>query len=153
SPLRPELVEGVDLLIVRELTGGLYFGEKHEDDGERASDALPYSALEVERVVRRAFQLAERRRGKVTSVDKANVLATSRLWRRVANEVAADFPDVTLEHQLVDSMAMKLIEQPRAYDVVVTENMFGDILSDLAASVAGGVGLASSASLGGDGPG
>jgi 3-isopropylmalate dehydrogenase len=153
SPVRHDLVESLDLIIVRELIGGLYFGERHEDDGERAFDGLPYSVAEVERVARRAFQLAERRRGKVTSVDKANILATSRLWRRVVSEVAADYPEVEVEHQLVDSMAMKLIEQPAAYDVIVTENLFGDILSDLAASVAGGIGLASSASVGGDGPG
>jgi 3-isopropylmalate dehydrogenase len=152
SPLRPELLEGVDLLILRELTGGLYFGARQEaveTDGERsASDMLPYSAAEIARIVRLAFELARTRRRRVTSVDKANVLATSRLWRRVATEVAADFPDVELNHQLVDSCAMLLVKRPAEFDVLVTENLFGDILSDEASVLAGSLGLLPSASLG-----
>jgi 3-isopropylmalate dehydrogenase len=153
SPLRPELLDGVDLLILRELTGGLYFGARQEageaDAGERsASDMLPYSEREIARVVRLAFELARTRRNRVTSVDKANVLATSRLWRRVATEVAADFPDVELNHQLVDSCAMLLVKRPAEFDVLVTENLFGDILSDEASVLAGSLGLLPSASLG-----
>jgi len=152
SPLRSELLDGVDLLILRELTGGLYFGARKEADeapGERsASDTLPYSEREIDRVVRLAFELAGTRRGRVTSVDKANVLATSRLWRRVATEVATDFPDVELNHQLVDSCAMLLVKRPAEFDVLVTENLFGDILSDEASVLAGSLGLLPSASLG-----
>ena len=153
SPLRPELVDGLDLVIIRELTGGLYFGPK-ELDADHGLDTCAYTAAEVERVVRYAFDLARTRRGRVCSVDKQNVLSSSKLWRQVVLErVAPDYPDVELSHQLVDSMAMKLIEQPLAYDVIVTENMFGDILSDLAASVSGGIGLAPSSSLGASRPG
>lgn len=153
SPLRPELVEGLDMIIIRELTGGLYFGPKELTD-ETGMDTCRYSAEEVERVCRYAFDLARTRRGRVCSVDKQNVLSSSKLWRQVVIErVAPDYPDVELSHQLVDSMAMKLIEQPTAYDVIVTENMFGDILSDLAASVSGGIGLAPSSSLGASRPG
>ena len=152
SPLRPELTEGIDLVVVRELTGGLYFGARELRE-DRAYDTCLYTRVEVERIARRAFELARGRRGLLCSVDKANVLDSSKLWRRVVDEVSADYPDVHLSHQLVDSMAMKLVEAPADYDVVVTENMFGDILSDLAASVAGGIGLAPSASVGGDGPG
>jgi 3-isopropylmalate dehydrogenase len=152
SPLRPEVAEGVDLVIVRELVGGLYFGDSGRD-GDRAWDTCAYGADEIRRVVRRAFDLAGRRRGRVTSVDKANVLESSRLWREVTEEVAADFPAVELEHQLVDSMTMRLVERPSELDVIVTENLFGDILSDLAAAVTGGIGLAPSASLADDGPG
>ena len=152
SPLRPELLEGVDLLIVRELTGGLYFGSRTEASGpagaRAASDTLPYADTEIERVVRVAFELARSRRSKVTSVDKANVLATSRLWRRVAGEVGAEFPDVQLTHQLVDSCAMQLVKWPAAFDVLVTENLFGDILSDEASVLAGSLGLLPSASVG-----
>ncbi|HLY14230.1 MAG TPA: 3-isopropylmalate dehydrogenase [Candidatus Limnocylindrales bacterium] len=156
SPLRPELLEGVDLLIIRELTGGLYFGARTEADagasgapgGRSASDTLPYSDVEIERVVRLAFELARGRRSKVTSVDKANVLATSRLWRRVAVEVGAGFPDVQLNHQLVDSCAMQLVKWPAAFDVLVTENLFGDILSDEASVLAGSLGMLPSASVG-----
>ena len=154
SPLRPELLEGVDLLILRELTGGLYFGARREAGeagagGERsASDTLPYSEHEIARVVRLAFELARTRRNRVTSVDKANVLATSRLWRRVAAEVAGEFPDVELNHQLVDSCAMLLVKRPAEFDVLVTENLFGDILSDEASVLAGSLGLLPSASLG-----
>lgn len=148
APIKPHLLAGVDLLVVRELTGGIYFGAKARD-GDRASDLCEYSVAEVERVVRRACELARQRRGHVTSVDKANVLETSRLWREVATRVARDeFPDVTLEHQLVDSMAMHLLSKPRAFDVIVTENMFGDILTDEASMLAGSMGLLPSASLG-----
>ncbi len=153
SPLRPELVQDLDMIIIRELTGGLYFGPK-ELTPETGMDTCRYSVDEVERVCRYAFDLARTRRGKVCSVDKQNVLSSSKLWRQVVVErVAPDYPDVELSHQLVDSMAMKLIEQPTAYDVIVTENMFGDILSDLAASVSGGIGLAPSSSLGAGRPG
>ena len=154
SPLRPELLEGVDLLILRELTGGLYFGARKEAGdggagGERsASDTLPYSEHEIARIVRLAFELARTRRNRVTSVDKANVLATSRLWRRVATEVADEYPDVELSHQLVDSCAMLLVKRPAEFDVLVTENLFGDILSDEASVLAGSLGLLPSASLG-----
>jgi len=150
--LRPELLEGVDLLIIRELTGGLYFGARTEASGppgaRSASDTLPYTDVEIERVVRLAFELARGRRSRVTSVDKANVLATSRLWRRVAVEVGADFPDVQLNHQLVDSCAMQLVKWPAAFDVLVTENLFGDILSDEASVLAGSLGMLPSASVG-----
>ncbi len=152
SPLRAELLDGVDLLIVRELTGGIYFGPREEAGGKAgeriARDTLPYAEPEIRRVVRLAFELAGARRGSVTSVDKANVLATSRLWRLVANEVAADFPDVSLAHQLVDSCAMLLVKSPARFDVIVTENLFGDILSDEASVLAGSLGMLPSASLG-----
>ena len=152
SPLRPELAEGIDMVILRELTGGLYFGAKELDD-DHGLDTCSYSRAEVERIARRAFELALKRRGKLCSVDKQNVLSSSKHWRAVVLEVSADYPDVELSHQLVDSMAMKLVEQPAAYDVIVTENLFGDILSDLAASVGGGIGLAPSSSLGAGRPG
>jgi 3-isopropylmalate dehydrogenase len=152
SPLRPERVAGVDILIVRELTGGLYFGEprmRQQVDGITfAIDTLEYSELEIRRVLRVAFQLAAERRGIVTSVDKANVLETSRLWRQIADEISSEFPDVRLEHQLVDSCAMRLIQDAQSFDVLVTENMFGDILSDEASVLAGSLGLLPSASLG-----
>jgi 3-isopropylmalate dehydrogenase len=152
SPLRPELLTGVDLLIVRELTGGIYFGEREEPSGRagerRAIDTLPYAEHEIRRVVELAFDLAVARRGHVTSVDKANVLATSRLWRTIANEVGAAHPAVTLAHQLVDSCAMLLVRRPADFDVIVTENLFGDILSDEAAVLAGSLGMLPSASLG-----
>jgi 3-isopropylmalate dehydrogenase len=152
SPLRDELVAELDMVIVRELIGGIYFGDRGLA-GDSAYDTCSYSAFEVRRIVERACGIAERRSGRITSVDKANVLATSKLWRRVATEVAGLHPDVTLTHQLVDSMAMLLVEQPGAYDVIVTENLFGDVLSDLAAAVSGGIGLAPSASLADGGPG
>ena len=152
SPVRPELLVGVDLLIIRELTGGLYFGARTESSGapgeRRATDTLPYSEPEIRRVVRLAFELARTRRRKLTSVDKANVLATSRLWRTVVEEMRPDYPDVEVGHQLVDSCAMLLIKQPAAFDVLVTENLFGDILSDEAGVLAGSLGLLPSASLG-----
>ncbi|MCD9098303.1 3-isopropylmalate dehydrogenase [Luteimonas fraxinea] len=148
SPIKPHLLAGVDLLVVRELTGGIYFGERTRT-AESASDLCTYTVPEIERVVRRACLLARGRRGHVTSVDKANVLETSRLWRDVASRIARDeFPDIVIEHQLVDSMAMHLLSKPRAYDVIVTENMFGDILTDEASMLAGSLGLLPSASLG-----
>jgi 3-isopropylmalate dehydrogenase len=152
SPLRPEKLEGVDLLVVRELTGGLYFGEprfREEVDGDtRAVDTLVYTGKEIRRIVRLAFEIAQGRRKKVTSVDKANILETSRLWRGIAEEIALEYPDVTLEHQLVDSAAMRLIQNPASLDLIVTENMFGDILSDEASVLAGSLGMLPSASLG-----
>jgi 3-isopropylmalate dehydrogenase len=152
SPLRPDLVEGVDMLIVRELTGGLYFGERREaydgPDGRAAYDTLTYTEAEIARVTRLAFELARGRRKLLTSVDKANVLATGRLWRSVVESVAPEYPDVTLEHRLVDSTAMSLVTKPASFDVIVTENMFGDILSDEASVLAGSLGLLPSASLG-----
>jgi 3-isopropylmalate dehydrogenase len=148
SPLRPEVRAGADLLIVRELTGGLYFGQPQGPTPEGAVDTCSYTRPEVERVVRLAFELAATRRRRVTSVDKANVMATGRLWRQVAAEVGLDFPDVTLEHALVDSFAADLARRPGRYDVIVTENLFGDILSDEAAVIAGSLGLLASASVG-----
>jgi 3-isopropylmalate dehydrogenase len=148
SPLKPELLVGVDLVVVRELTGGLYFGEKRRTERE-AFDACIYTVSEVERVVRVAAGLARGRRRKLTSVDKANVLETSRLWREVTERVVrAEFPDVALEHQLVDSCAMLLVRRPADFDVIVTENMFGDILTDEASVLAGSIGMLPSASLG-----
>ncbi len=147
SPLKNDKLRHVDVLFVRELTGGAYFGAKTRS-ADVATDECKYSVAEVERVARRAFELARGRRHHVTSVDKANVLETSRLWRSTVQRVAADYPDVKLEHQLVDSMAMLLLTQPGRYDVVVTENLFGDILTDEAAALAGSLGLLPSASLG-----
>lgn len=150
APIKPHLLAGVDLLVVRELTGGLYFGERQRD-ADGASDLCRYSVAEIERVVRRAAQLAQRRHRRLVSVDKANVLETSRLWREVTTRLVRDeFPGVQLEHQLVDSMAMHLIARPREYDVIVTENLFGDILTDEASVLAGSMGLLPSASLGED---
>ena len=156
SPLRTELVSGVDLVVVRELTGGIYFGatfEVPEGEGvevERAGNVMEYSRMEVERVARQAFELAQSRRSKVTSVDKANVLAVSRLWRSVVASVhAAEYPDGELEHLYVDNAAMQLVRQPRQFDVILTGNLFGDILSDLAATLPGSLGMLPSASLGG----
>jgi 3-isopropylmalate dehydrogenase len=152
SPLRRDRLEGVDILVVRELTGGIYFGEPRRremiDGVEYALDTMVYSVPEVERVVRLAFRLAEGRSGKVTSVDKANVLESSRLWRQVAQEIGREFPEIELEHQLVDSMAMRIIQSPASLDVVVTGNMFGDILSDEASVLAGSLGMLPSAALG-----
>ena len=148
SPIKPHLLQGVDLMVVRELTGGIYFGDKTRSATD-ASDLCRYSVAEIERVVRHAATLARSRSGKLTSVDKANVLETSRLWRDVTSRVVREeFPDVQLEHQLVDSMAMHLLARPREYDVIVTENMFGDILTDEASMLAGSLGLLPSASLG-----
>jgi 3-isopropylmalate dehydrogenase len=156
SPLRPERLAGVDLLVVRELTGGIYFGKKGRDkdaDGqESAYDECLYTTAEIERIVRTAAQLARNRRGKLTSVDKANVLETSRLWRSVTTRIMRDeFPDVALDHVLVDACAMYLISRPASFDVIVTENMFGDILTDEAAMLAGSMGMLPSASLGAGG--
>ena len=151
SPFRPEHVAGVDLVVVRELTGGIYFGDKQlagEDDDETATDVCTYTTSEIERIVVIAAELARARRGRLTSVDKANVLETSRLWRRVTTRVIAEaYPDLTLEHMLVDTCAMKLVQRPRDFDVIVTENMFGDILTDEASVLAGSIGLLPSASL------
>jgi 3-isopropylmalate dehydrogenase len=147
SPLKNEKLKDVDVLFVRELTGGAYFGAKTRS-ADAATDECRYTVTEIERVVRRAFDLARGRRHHVTSVDKANVLETSRLWRSTVQRIAAEYPDVKLEHQLVDSMAMLLLTQPNRYDVVVTENLFGDILTDEAAALAGSLGLLPSASLG-----
>ncbi len=152
SPLKADLVKGADVLIVRELTGGLYFGEKREGDDE-AFDGCAYSAAEVERIARIAFEAAQGRSKRLTSVDKANVLATSRLWRRTVEQVAADYPDVALDHMYVDAAAMALVTHPSRFDVILTENLFGDILSDEAAVIAGSIGLLGSASLGAPGPG
>ena len=152
SPLRPEVRAGADVLIVRELTGGLYFGRPQgrstEDGVETAVDTLRYTRPEIERVVELGFQLAADRRGHLTSVDKANVLASSRLWRQVVDEIAPRHPGVRVEHALVDSAAYGLMVDPTKYDVIVTENLFGDILSDEAAAIAGSLGLLPSASLG-----
>jgi len=152
SPLRPERLKGVDVLIVRELTGGLYYGEPRGKTALEAVNTLKYSVAEIERVTRVAFDAARRRRKLVTSVDKANVLEVSQLWRETVTRVARDYPDVKLEHLYVDYAAMKLVAEPAALDVVLTENMFGDILSDEAAVLAGSLGMLPSASLG-DGPG
>jgi 3-isopropylmalate dehydrogenase len=148
APVRGELLDGVDLLIVRELTGGIYFGRRTRDAGS-ATDECRYGVAEVERIARVAFRLSAARRSRVTSVDKANVLETSRLWRETVTRVAREeFPAIALEHQLVDSAAMLLLTRPASYDVVVTENLFGDILSDEASMLAGSMGLLPSASLG-----
>ena len=153
SPLKAEVVEGADMLIVRELTGGLYFGKQTRTE-DRASDECVYTVGEVERVARVAFEAARKRRNKVTSVDKANVIETSRLWRETVIKLhKAEYSDVELEHNLVDSMAMHLVTRPKSFDVVVTENMFGDILSDLASVLPGSIGLLGSASLGATGKG
>jgi 3-isopropylmalate dehydrogenase len=153
SPLKREIVEGVDLIVFRELTGGVYFGEKTRT-ADRATDLCVYTVPEIERIARAAFRTAQQRRGKVTSVDKANVMETSRLWREVVTRIhAEEFPRVELEHALVDSMAMHLIRKPREYDVILTENMFGDILSDEISVLGGSIGLLPSASLGESGPG
>ena len=156
SPLKNHLVEGVDLIIVRELTGGLYYGVPRGISGEgaemRAVNTMSYTRSEIDRVARVAFRLAGGRRKKVTSVDKSNVLENSQLWRRVVCEVAKDFPDVALDHLLVDNCAMQLVLNPRRFDVVLTENLFGDILSDEGAVLAGSIGMLPSASIGGRRP-
>lgn len=152
STLKPEVLEGVDMVVIRELTGGLYFGQPKKRwenaQGRQGVDTLRYSEKEVERVCHVAFQLARQRRKKVTSVDKANVLRTGQLWREVATEVGRQYPDVELEHILVDACAMYLVRRPASFDVIVTENMFGDILTDEAAMLAGSMGMMPSASLG-----
>jgi 3-isopropylmalate dehydrogenase len=153
TTLKPEVVHGVDLLVVRELTGGLYFGKPKRrwqtSQGRRAVDSMSYSEMEIERILRVGFELARRRRKKLTSVDKANVLESSRLWRQIASELASQYPDIQLEHQLVDSCAMRLIQRPVEFDVIVTENTFGDILTDEASMLAGSMGMLPSASLAG----
>ena len=150
-PLRDDIIgDGFDMMIMRELTGGLYFGERHttEENGVRkAVDTLSYDEDEIRRIAVRGFDIARKRRHKVTSVDKANVLDSSRLWRSVVEDVAKDYPDVTLEHMLVDNCAMQLVRDPKQFDVILTENMFGDILSDEASMVTGSIGMLSSASL------
>ncbi|OAS17097.1 3-isopropylmalate dehydrogenase [Paenibacillus oryzisoli] len=151
STLKPEVLEGTDLIVVRELTGGIYFGEKFRREtanGQEAVDTCAYSEHEIERIARQAFDIARTRRKKLASVDKANVLETSRLWREVVIRVSADYPDVELEHVLVDNCAMQLLRRPSSFDVIVTENMFGDILSDEAAMLTGSIGMLASASLG-----
>jgi 3-isopropylmalate dehydrogenase len=152
SALKPEVLEGVDIIVIRELTGGIYYGQPQKrwtEDGVRhAVDTLPYSEPEIRRILQVGFELARSRKKKLTSVDKANILDTSRLWREIATEMAADYPDVTLEHVLVDAMAMHLIRRPADFDVIVTENLFGDILTDEAAMLAGSMGMLPSASLG-----
>ncbi len=151
TTLKPEIVRGVDLVVVRELTGGLYFGKPKKrwqtSQGRRAVDSMLYSEKEIERILRVGFELAMSRRKKLVSVDKANVLESSRLWRQIATEVAAGYPGVELEHMLVDACAMRLIQRPTYFDVVVTENMFGDILTDEASMLAGSMGMLPSASL------
>lgn len=150
-PLKDEIIgDGFDMMIMRELTGGLYFGERRtvEENGvKKAYDTLTYDENEIRRIARRGFDIAMKRRKKVTSVDKANVLDSSRLWRKVVNEVAVDYPSVELEHMLVDNCAMQLVKDPKQFDVILTENMFGDILSDEASMVTGSIGMLSSASL------
>jgi len=151
--LKPEVIEGVDLMVVRELTGGLYFGQPKKQwqtpEGRQAVDTLAYSEAEIERILKVGFELARSRRKKLTSVDKANVLQSSRLWRQIAIEISADYPDVELQHMLVDACAMRFIQRPTDLDVLVTENMFGDILTDEASMLAGSMGMLPSASLAG----
>ncbi|MGI6648782.1 MAG: 3-isopropylmalate dehydrogenase [Bacillota bacterium] len=152
STLKPDVIAGVDLIVFRELTGGLYFGQKSRrplDSGEEAIDTLVYTTPEIERITRLAFEAARKRRKKVTSVDKANVLESSRLWRETVTRLATEYPDVELEHMYVDNCAMQLIRYPKQFDVIVTENMFGDILTDEAAMLTGSIGMLASASLGG----
>ncbi|NPV69073.1 MAG: 3-isopropylmalate dehydrogenase [Firmicutes bacterium] len=158
SPLRADIAAGIDMLVVRELTGGLYFGPKSREaipgvpGGEKAVDTLVYTTAEIERITRVAFDAARLRRRNVSSVDKANVLESSRMWRSVVNRVAAEYPDVAVDHQYVDSCAMKMVAAPGSYDVILTENTFGDILSDLGGALVGSLGLLPSASMGSAGP-
>jgi 3-isopropylmalate dehydrogenase len=152
SPLRRDRIEGTDLLVVRELTGGIYFGDSGRD-GDRAHDDCAYTVEEIERIARVAFEAAGERDGRLTSVDKANVLETSRLWRETVTKLAPEYEDIELDHLLVDNAAMQLVSRPADFDVIVTENLFGDILSDEAAMLTGSLGMLPSASLGEDGPG
>jgi 3-isopropylmalate dehydrogenase len=152
SPLRRERIEGTDLLVVRELTGGIYFGESGRN-GDRAHDDCAYTVEEIERIARVAFEAAGERNGRVTSVDKANVMETSRLWRETVTKLAPEYDEIDLDHLLVDNAAMQLVANPTGFDVIVTENLFGDILSDEAAMLTGSLGMLPSASLGEDGPG
>jgi 3-isopropylmalate dehydrogenase len=153
STLKEEVIAGVDLIVIRELTGGLYFGEKSReqtpDGGQKATDILSYSTFEIERIVRFAYEVARKRHHKLCSVDKANVLESSRLWRETVTEIAADYPDVEISHMYVDNCSMQLIRNPRQFDVIVTENMFGDILTDEASMLTGSIGMLASASIGG----
>lgn len=152
STLKPDIIAAVDILVIRELTGGIYFGEKRrevKDGGESAVDICEYTSQEIERIGRLAFDAARKRRNKLTSVDKANVLETSRLWREIMVKISREYPDVELEHMYVDNCAMQLIKNPRQFDVIVTENMFGDILTDEASMLTGSIGMLPSASLGG----
>jgi 3-isopropylmalate dehydrogenase len=153
SPLKEEIVAGTDMVVIRELTGGIYFGEKYREkhqSGEKAVDVLNYTTEEIERIARLAFDIALKRRKKVTSVDKANVLESSRLWRETVAKIAMDYPDITLENMYVDNCAMQLIREPRQFDVILTENMFGDILTDEASMLCGSIGMLASASFGGN---
>ncbi|MBC1733076.1 3-isopropylmalate dehydrogenase [Listeria seeligeri] len=152
SPLKKDIVEGTDFIVVRELTGGLYFGEPKHWDEDAAVDSLTYTRAEIERIIEKAFAIAATRNKKVTSVDKANVLASSKLWRQIAEEVANKHPDITLEHLYVDAAAMILIQRPTTFDVIVTENLFGDILSDEASVITGSLGMLPSASHAENGP-
>ncbi|MDP9163789.1 MAG: 3-isopropylmalate dehydrogenase [Pseudomonadota bacterium] len=152
SPLKPEIASGADVLVVRELIGGLYFGEKTLAD-DRASDLCVYTRPEIERIAHIAFRAARARRAKLTSVDKANVLATSKLWRRIVTEVAAGYPDVALDHLYVDAAAMAIVTHPNRFDVILTENLFGDILSDELSVIGGSIGVLGSSSSGASGPG
>jgi len=152
STLKEEVVSGVDILVIRELTGGIYFGEKKREktpDGEKATDTLSYSTYEIERIVRFAYQAARKRRGKLCSVDKANVLESSRLWRETVKRLAGEYPDVETTYMYVDNCSMQLIRNPGQFDVIVTENMFGDILTDEASMLTGSIGMLASASIGG----
>jgi len=149
SSIKPEILKGSDILFFRELTGDVYFGEKgRKDEGNTAYDLMIYHRYEIERIAHKAFQAARTRKKKVTSVDKANVLESSRLWREVVQQVGKEYPDITLEHQFVDAAAMKLIQSPRSFDVVLTGNLFGDILTDEASQIAGSMGMLASASVG-----
>lgn len=149
SSIKPEILKGSDILFFRELTGDVYFGEKgRKDEGKTAYDLMVYQKYEIERIAHKAFKAAQTRNRKVTSVDKANVLESSRLWREVVNEVSRQYPDVTLEHQFIDAAAMKLIQNPKSFDVVLTGNLFGDILTDEASQIAGSMGMLASASIG-----
>lgn len=153
STLKEEVVQGTDLVVVRELTGGIYFGKKYREKiagGEKAVDTLEYSTFEIERIARTALEIASKRRGKVTSVDKANVLESSRLWRETVTKIHAEYKDITLEHMYVDNCAMQLIRDPKQFDVILTTNMFGDILTDQASMLTGSIGMLPSASLGGE---
>ena len=156
SPIKPDRLEGIDILVIRELTSGIYFGQprytEETDKGIRAVDTMEYYDFEVKRIAEMAFNFAAKRKGKVTSVDKANVLDSSRLWRKVTGDVAKQHPDIELEHMLVDSAAMNLISKPSRFDVLLTANMFGDILTDEASVISGSMGLLPSASIGNSGP-
>ncbi|KUO53398.1 MAG: 3-isopropylmalate dehydrogenase [Desulfitibacter sp. BRH_c19] len=153
SPLKEEIVKGTDMIVIRELTGGIYFGDKYREahvSGEKAVDILEYTSEEIERIAKLAFEIASKRRKKVTSVDKANVLESSRLWRETVSKLAQDYPEITVEHMYVDNCAMQLIRNPLQFDVILTENMFGDILTDEASILSGSIGMLASSSFGGN---